>query len=478
MAKVVVGPDPYRLDAKFERQITALCCDRPAFFGTIADALDPACLATPEAQLLVAAAREHFRVTGNGPADEALVFQRLRSLVAEGKITVEQVTACEAYYHAGAADLATTRAGYEHYLAALAPTLKKRVEMDALKKAAQAHGAPSVPGKSGGSAFLDALEMARRSGSIGKIDISVGTMLDGAMEAIAGARDIVTLSTGVPELDEVLGGGLPRPGFGYVLGDPNSGKSMALSQFAGWALTLNQMVCYATLELSVPRTYARVVADLCDTPINDVMAGRKDDVLRQRLSGLALAPMFMQAFPGNGTTLADIFTWVKRCEGMAGRSCDLLVVDYADKLGSSRRERDSLYLTGKETYEGLFQWSNDCDSRVWTASQTKNRKGASKTALRGLGESADSMHKDRAADIGVSINLDEDRGLCRWHVFRHRLAESGLTSADLPTNFVFGRVTPRKLHEKRKAPPVSQLAAGSTSPTNAADVNYADFDDV
>lgn len=439
-----VTADPYNLDPKFERAVAALCCTRPQFLGAVADVLEPADLGTPEAQLLVTAAIAHFRQTGNGPPSEDLVFQRLRNLMTEGKVTMAQVRAADAYLEVGMAHVAGARRGYEAYLAELAPILRRRAQMAALKLAAESHARGTA-----GDEFADAFAAARRSASIGQVDLSAGTTLMGGMDEIAASRSNVFLPLGIDELDGPLGGGMVRGALGYVLAEPGHGKSMFLTQVFGNALARGHFGVYVTLEVTVPHTFGRLIANLVDEQVNDVMSGRRDEVIRQKLASAAMGPMYLKSMPSSGTTTQDVFDWVERCEQHAGRAVDVLVVDYADKLHAKRAERDSLYLSMKDVYEALHQWPVDHNGWCWTASQPKDKGGAK---ILGLGHSADSKHKERATDLGVALNVDDDMQAMSMNLFKHRHGEWKGQTAKLPTEYRFGRVVARSRYAHETGP--------------------------
>lgn len=55
------------------------------------------------------------------------------------------------------------------------------------------------------------------------------------------------LPTGVPGLDEILGGGLPEFSFNLVAGKPGSGKTTLVHQFAFANATLDKPSLYFTV---------------------------------------------------------------------------------------------------------------------------------------------------------------------------------------------------------------------------------------
>ncbi len=80
-----------------------------------------------------------------------------------------------------------------------------------------------------------------------------------AVEALdaPGQLDAPRLASGLPELDRVLGGGLPAGGVTLVGGEPGIGKSTLLAQVAG-AVGRTAPVLYVTAEESAAQVRARV----------------------------------------------------------------------------------------------------------------------------------------------------------------------------------------------------------------------------
>src|SRR5689334_22034181 len=74
---------------------------------------------------------------------------------------------------------------------------------------------------------------------------------EGANTAAADARPFVEpirISTGVPGLDEILGGGLPRHRMYLIEGDPGAGKTTLAMQFLLEGVRQGEPGVYATLS--------------------------------------------------------------------------------------------------------------------------------------------------------------------------------------------------------------------------------------
>lgn len=77
-----------------------------------------------------------------------------------------------------------------------------------------------------------------------------------ALDAV-NQRDVTRIATGMPELDRVLGGGLPAGAVVLIGGEPGIGKSTLLAQVAG-AVARQASVLYVTAEESTDQVRQRV----------------------------------------------------------------------------------------------------------------------------------------------------------------------------------------------------------------------------
>ena len=96
-------------------------------------------------------------------------------------------------------------------------------------------------------------QMAAKSESQGRA--AAGLEVE-TLDAVA-AGDVLRLATGMPELDRVLGGGLPAGAVVLIGGEPGIGKSTLLAQVAG-AVAKHVPVLYVTAEESTDQVRKRI----------------------------------------------------------------------------------------------------------------------------------------------------------------------------------------------------------------------------
>lgn len=432
MAKDKKGPEPYNLDAAFERSLVHYVCTSPRAYGLVGDALEPEALSCETARLAVAAAQQIAKETGKGPEDTCIAVQRLRRTMSEGRLTMEQVEAVLDY-------LLQAMSGQlppeDSVVAEVAPILSRRAEEKAVKQVVDNYMQKGDYAKA-----MAGLEKAKR---IGKVSLSIGSITGtGAFDVIDRVRTMQRLSTGVFELDEVLDGGLGRGEIGMWLGNAKDGKSMALSHVMAASMAKGLFCCYATLELSEAMVQSRLLAHLTDVPINQIMDGRRE-VAQRRLDALKgrLGPGIVKDFPAQATGVGEIAEWVKMCEDQIGREVDLLVVDYADKLGVPGTKDIGQYQSMLLVYEGLRHMAFNKKNWLWTASQA-SRQGKSGVKFLDLQHVSDSLHKVRVVDLIVSLNAREDGNMMEFYVAGNRSGKSRMAVGPLPTDFAVGRVAP------------------------------------
>ena len=91
-------------------------------------------------------------------------------------------------------------------------------------------------------------------------------------------------------------------------------------------------------------------------------------------------------------------------------------------------------------FETLRIFANDTKKFCWTASQATRKKDRHKRL--DLNDTADSMHKVRVADLGVTLNYKEDSDPPMMTLFcaKHRTGKSRFEVGPLPVGYEFGQL--------------------------------------
>jgi hypothetical protein len=433
--------DPYYLDPTFERAVVMMCCSRPAFWGRIGYALDPDCLQLEPAKRALRACRQIAGETHRGPESPMIVLQHMRRWADEGKPdgTLAKIREVALLFDdASEVGLVSDDAA----TATLKPILARRMKDEAVLQAIEERG------KDGN--FSNVVKLIDKANRLGDTNTDVGIRLGSASIAeIERRRTLDRLSTGIWELDAIIDGGMRRGCLGLFVGGPGDGKSMALSHAAAHAIRGNGgpelFTVYATLELPPADVLARIKANLTGIATNSILA--EPSRVAPLLAAMPLAPLIVQEFTPQATTMADIEAWVEKCEAEVGRRVDVVVTDYGDKLAvpktTSKDERESGYQQGRVVFERMRLFAHETGRWHWSASQaTRPEKGKAKGVHRSLdlGDVADSMHKVRVADLVVTINTLEN-GI-KWFVAKNRFGTGKVGTNPTPADFECGRVSP------------------------------------
>lgn len=424
---------PYGFTKEFEAALVALLCSRPRLYGLVGRELDAEAFVDPAAQMAVAVCQEIAKDVGNGPNSALTVIQRIRRHMDEGKATMDEMGAVDDLI-AGAEDVGLP--SEEEVLADVVPTLKRRMQSDAIMIAMDV-----FPKKGDLSQVLGMLDRAE---ALGQNDNSIGTKLGGAsFGLITEMKYLERCPTGVRDLDTDIGGGLPRGQLGIFVGGAGDGKSMALSHLAAHNCRNGLFVAYATLELPVPIVLARIKANHTGVPIDVIMDGSAE-AQRKLLENPPPGPCYIKEFTPQVTTVSDLKAWVEECEEVERRPVDVVVCDYADKMTEKIKgvKGDLLgsYKIMEYVYERYRIWMNEDKKWGWTASQASRMSSKDKQKKVDLDNVADSINKVRVADLVITLNLDEEE--MKFYVAKNRTGRSRQTVGPLPTDFAIGAVAP------------------------------------
>jgi len=222
-------------------------------------------------------------------------------------------------------------------------------------------------------------------------------------------------------INKLLGGGLGKGDLGLIVGGPGTGKSWSLVALGAHAVNLGYSVLHYTLELDdiyVGRRY-----DACFTriPVNGILEHK--DKVEEKIKTLR-GKLYLKKYPTNGAGVNTLYAHIEKCKGQ-GISPDLIIVDYADLLkGSGKERRDRL----DDVYLNLRGLAGEVRLPIWTASQV-NRAGSREEIIQG-DRIAESYSKMMISDFAMSLsrtNEDKENGTGRWHIMKNRYGPDGMT---------------------------------------------------
>lgn len=431
--------ESYGFDFGMERAIAAYSCKSHKFWGRVGRALDLDLIENKTVKLTLEAVRAITTDLGRGPSDSLVVIARLRRWMEDGKVTLEQILAVgELLEDADDANLPLE----DEIASEVVPVLKRRAQQKAVRMAIASNSQDDDNAEQIAEQFTN---VAR----IGETDTTQGIRIGvDSFEEIRKLRRMQRLSTGIDELDMVLGGGLAKKALGIVVGGAGDGKSMFLSHVAAQCMYDGLSIMYATTEIPEGEVLARIKANLTDIPIDAITSGEREQDCMDQLGKLAgrkfdfrpgLGLGIVKEFAPFSTTVHDIRSWFDNCEQMEGRPIDVLFVDYADRLGAGTDKGE--YHAMKIVYQDLRDLIDDKGIFGWSASQaTRDSKDRKRHDLSHM---ADSMHKGRIADLVVTLNLQgEEADEMEYYVAKHRTGRSRVSVGPMRHDWEHGMMSP------------------------------------
>jgi hypothetical protein len=249
-------------------------------------------------------------------------------------------------------------------------------------------------------------------------------LLQERKECIPSAINEIRVKTGMVGKDGALrGGGYYRKTLTLFAGQPNVGKSLILGNEAVFAYLMGYNVFYISLELSEDYIWQRLIANICDVPITDVL-DMSAEACRARFDQVRAEHNHTDA--GNiqikrlktTTTPADIEAYVDQYEAQYGK-LDLLVIDYIGimKPGLSAAEQRSMYLDGVAKAEQIRDFLIERNIAGLSAVQF-NRTGYN-TVDAGIESISGSSGYSETCDVMISITSDSVLRECGmfYHLF-------------------------------------------------------------
>lgn len=428
----------YALQPAFERVVVAYVITDAKFMQRIGSALEPECFITESARLVVSCALVYLKEAGKPLTSAVAVSQRLRTLVDKGTLLKEDSLNAGDYMDECLGQKLPDR---EEVIHELATVVRRHREGVILEKADKLYSKNSSI-----TTIKDELIALEKLGqAVENPTVGVHT----AFNMIRAMRRVSRLTTGISELDVLLGGGLARGQMGFAIGPTGSGKSQFLSQLTQAALIAGVNTLVATLEVSVGDWASRVMSGLTEIPQTAVSNGEMTDLAEERFNELLRAgrigDLQFRDFPAKVTQVEEIFAWVDACNdslrartGNPDDSYELIVLDYLDKLGYAPSFGGSYDGMGY-VYEYARTAAFDRRMWLWSVSQSKAKEKNSKQLL-DAEDAADSRNKGRVTDVCVTLNLDHEQGQVNIFVSKNRTGVGRRATGSIPTDFAFGRL--------------------------------------
>ena len=227
---------------------------------------------------------------------------------------------------------------------------------------------------------------------------------------------------GLPDLDNITGGGLGRNELGVVIAPTGAGKSMVLVHLGANALKEGRTVVHYTLELQDLAIATRYDSCLTGYPLSDIINFKQEvyDEIKE-IEGTLIIKEYPTKSASVTTIRAHLARLVKR-----GINPGMIIVDYGDLLKpviARKEKRNEL----ESIYEELRAISFEHNCPVWTASQT-NRTGLNAEVIT-MGEISEAFNKCFIADFIFSVSRtieDKQNNQGKIFIAKNRNGPDGL----------------------------------------------------
>lgn len=211
-----------------------------------------------------------------------------------------------------------------------------------------------------------------------KAAISVGLAKDAGLDYFENPEERLRktldtqnkISTGWPELDEKLGGGVGRQELILFAANSGGGKSMTMLNLAKNFLAQGLHGVYISLEMG-----EGIVSKRLDSMISHIS---QDNLLKEmqkvaieieKASG-KMGKFIIKRMPENRTNINSIRSYLQQLEQSKGFRPDFIVVDYIDIMGTTHSiSSDNLFIKDKYVTEEVRSLGYDFDCIMVSASQ-------------------------------------------------------------------------------------------------------------
>lgn len=259
-----------------------------------------------------------------------------------------------------------------------------------------------------GSELHDAVHTIRER--LDRVDLGASTappsladLTDAALNRLESGDTTRTLSTGLADLDKLLGGGL-RPGQLVVVGArPGVGKSCLLTDLARAATNRGARVLLHSLEMARDEVWARHASATCRVPLDRLMSAalNEDDWTRIGRSLASASDDRLHVDDRPGVTVSDIAATARTV------GPDLLGIDYLQLVRvakpSGSRQEDVAGLS-----RGLKLLARDLRCPVVVAAQLNRGQTNRADSTPRMSDLRESGAIEADADVVLLLDRDDD----------------------------------------------------------------------
>ena len=267
------------------------------------------------------------------------------------------------------------------------------------------------------------------------------------------------VSTGWPQLDRVMYGGMSRKELNIFAGGSGSGKSLIMMNLALNWLQQGLSGVYITLELSEELTSLRTDAMLTNMSTKEIRKSIDDTELRVKMAGKRFGQYRVKSLPAQAN-VNDIRAFIKEVQIQTAIKVDFVMIDYLDLIMpvSVKVNPTDQFIKDKYVSEELRNLAKELGVLMVTASQL-NRSAVEEIEF-DHSHIAGGISKINTADFVFGIFTSRsmrERGKYQIQCMKSRSSTGVGMKIDLEYNIETMRITDETPDEPTKNDSPSQI---------------------
>lgn len=262
------------------------------------------------------------------------------------------------------------------------------------------------------------------------------------------------VSTGWPQLDRIMYGGMSRGELNIFAGSSGSGKSLVMMNLALNWLSQGLSGVYITLELSEELTSLRTDAMMTGMSTKEIRKSIEDTALKVRLQRKKMGQYRIKDLPAQSNVNA-IRAYIKELQIQTGMKIDFVMIDYLDLVMpvSVKVNLNDQFIKDKYVSEELRNLAKELGVLMVTASQL-NRSAVEEIEF-DHSHIAGGISKINTADYVFGIFTSRsmrERGKYQIQCMKSRSSTGVGQKIDLDYNMETMRITDNDTEDSKQEP--------------------------
>jgi len=288
------------------------------------------------------------------------------------------------------------------------------------------------------------------------------------------------VSTGWPQLDRIMYGGMSRGELNIFAGGSGSGKSLVMMNSALNWLQQGLSGVYVTLELSEELTSLRTDAMLTNMGTKDIRKDIDDATIKVKMHGSRAGKYRVKSLPAQ-SNVNDIRAYLKEVQIQTGIKVDFVMIDYLDLVMpvSVKVSPTDQFVKDKYVAEELRNLAKELGLLMITASQL-NRSAVEEIEF-DHSHIAGGISKINTADYVFGIFTSRsmrERGKYQIQCMKSRSSTGVGQKIDLDYNIETMRISDSDSEQTREQPSSNEILNRIKTTSQVGSVNQAVHDTV